>query len=96
MRPTLTDEVQSCNRGRTHELAARRSTPARSANHELEEAVCARGTCLAKHGACRVTAKAPLGKHAEAPNDNRASHVLTLGSDMAGCALYFFEVTSKR
>ncbi len=35
MRPTLTDEVLWCNKGHTQELAARRSTPARSANHEL-------------------------------------------------------------
>ena len=35
MRPTLTDEVQCCNKGRTQELTARRSTPARSANHQL-------------------------------------------------------------
>ena len=35
MRPTLTDEVLWCNKGRTQELTARRSTPARSANHQL-------------------------------------------------------------
>ena len=35
MRPTLPDEWQQCNKGRTVELTARRSTPARSANHEL-------------------------------------------------------------
>jgi hypothetical protein len=35
MRPTLTDEVRWCNKGRTQELTARRSTPARSANHQL-------------------------------------------------------------
>jgi len=35
MRPTLTDVVLCCNKGRTEELTARRSTPARSANHEL-------------------------------------------------------------
>jgi len=42
MRPTLTDEVRWCNKGRTDCLAARRSTPARSANHELEERACSR------------------------------------------------------
>jgi hypothetical protein len=35
MRPTLTDEVLWCNKGRTQELTARRSTPARSTNHQL-------------------------------------------------------------
>ena len=35
MRPTLTDDVLWCNKGRTQELTARRSSPARSANHEL-------------------------------------------------------------
>ena len=35
MRPTLTDEVLWCKKGRTQELTARRSTPARSANHQL-------------------------------------------------------------
>ena len=35
MRPTLTDEVLWRNKGRTQELTARRSTPARSANHQL-------------------------------------------------------------
>jgi hypothetical protein len=35
MRPTLTDEVLWCNKGRTQALTARRSTPARSANHQL-------------------------------------------------------------
>jgi hypothetical protein len=35
MRPTLTDEVRCCNKGRTQELTARRSTPARSANQKL-------------------------------------------------------------
>ena len=35
MRPTLTDEVLCCNKGRTHELTARRSKLARSANHQL-------------------------------------------------------------
>jgi len=35
MRPTLTDEVRRCNKGRTQELTARRSTLARSANHQL-------------------------------------------------------------
>ena len=35
MRPTLTDEVPCCNKGRTQELTARRSTPARSDNDQL-------------------------------------------------------------
>jgi hypothetical protein len=35
MRPTLTDEVRRRNKGRTQQLAARRSTPARNANHQL-------------------------------------------------------------
>jgi hypothetical protein len=35
MRPTLPDEVRWCNKGRTQELTARRSTPARSADHQL-------------------------------------------------------------
>jgi len=35
MRPTLTDGVRHRNKGRTQQLAARRSTPARSANHQL-------------------------------------------------------------
>ena len=42
MRPTLTDEVPCCNKGRTHELTARRSTPARSANQEQTKAAFAR------------------------------------------------------
>ena len=35
-RPTLTDKVALRNLGRAGGLTARRSTPARSANHELE------------------------------------------------------------
>ena len=35
MRRTQTDEVPCCNKGRTQELIARRSTPARSANQKL-------------------------------------------------------------
>ena len=35
-RPTLTDEMALRNLGRAGELTARRSTPARSDNHELE------------------------------------------------------------
>ena len=35
MRRTLTDEVLWCNKGRTQALTARRSTQARSANHQL-------------------------------------------------------------
>ena len=35
MRPTLPDEVRRCNKGRTQKLTTRRSTPARSANHQL-------------------------------------------------------------
>ncbi|GCL62556.1 hypothetical protein AQPW35_16370 [Rubrivivax pictus] len=35
MRPTLTDEVLWCNKGRTQDWIARRITPARSANHKL-------------------------------------------------------------
>ena len=38
MRPTLTDDVLWCNKGRTHRLAARRSTPARSANQPQDKA----------------------------------------------------------
>ena len=34
MRTTLPDEVLWCNKGRTEELTARRSTPARSANQQ--------------------------------------------------------------
>ena len=34
-RPTLTDDVAERNTGRAVRLTARRSTPARSANHEL-------------------------------------------------------------
>ena len=35
-RPTLTDVVALSNMGRAGRLIARRSTPARSANHQLE------------------------------------------------------------
>ena len=34
-RPTLTDDMAQRNTGRAVRLTARRSTPARSANHEL-------------------------------------------------------------
>ena len=35
-RPTLTDDAAQRNMGRAGWLTARRSTPARSANHELD------------------------------------------------------------
>ena len=38
MRPTLTEQVPRCNKGRTQELTARRSTPARSANQPQDKA----------------------------------------------------------
>ncbi|WP_137732320.1 hypothetical protein [Pseudaquabacterium pictum] len=38
MRPTLTEQEARCNKGRTEELTARRSTPARRANQQQEKA----------------------------------------------------------
>jgi hypothetical protein len=38
IRPTLTEQVPRCNKGRTQELTARRSTPARSANQQQDKA----------------------------------------------------------
>ena len=38
MWPTLTEQVPRCNKGRTQELTARRSTPARSANQPQDKA----------------------------------------------------------
>jgi hypothetical protein len=48
MRPTLTDEVPQCNKGRTGELTARRSTPVRSTNHQLKLRTCNCHLCYRK------------------------------------------------
>ena len=42
MRPTLAEQVPRCNKGRTQELTARCSTPARSANQQQDKAAFAR------------------------------------------------------
>ena len=55
MRPTLTEQVPRCNKGRTQELTARRSTPARSANQQQEKAAFA-----SWQGLCARAATGPM------------------------------------